>query len=262
MRLVALGTDTIIDMHNQDERKSALITTSVFASALARVACIGDPKYKRLKYRMFLARNYLRGQNIPTHQQREAVHHILEHGGSSAEIKSIPVTPHPRIFSAAIDSVKSFASTVRSGSLVQGGSSSLGPVPVAKSQAETMSDIDFIANLRQLVEELPVFERAAMYARQFALDYIKGNVRDDARKIGKAIHKLCLEQARLDHDRRIKSVHQAQDRQRWDIYKESIRTELTQTPPYVACCSFTVATQADEEADPSPQPRLHLSTSR
>lgn len=221
------------DMHNQDERKSALVATSVFSSALARVACIGDPKYKRLKYRMFLARNYLQSQNIPTHQQREAVHHILEHGGSSAEIRSIPVTPHPRIFTAAIESVKSFASTVRSGSSVQSGSS-VGPVPVAKGQAETTSDIDFIAKLPEFMGEYPVFERAAIFARQFALDYIKGNVRDDARRIGKAIHKLCLEQARLDHDDRIKSIHQAQDRQRWDIYKEGIRTELTQARPYVA----------------------------
>lgn len=228
MPLAAPSTDTTTDIQNRDDRNSALVDTSVFAAALAQLARIKDPTYKRLKYRMFLARNYLQSHDIPAHQHREAIHRILEHGGSSPEIKSIPVTPHPRIFNAAIESVKSFASAVRG----QGSSSPVGPVNVAKDQAEAMSDTDFIAKLPEFVREYPAFVKAAYYARQFAFTYVTGTLLDDARRVGKTIHKLSLAQARLDHDYRINALHQAEDRQRWASYKESIGTKLSETTTY------------------------------
>lgn len=225
--VITSAPDGTATLPTTDDRKPTFtfVAAANLTSVFTKISRIKDQKYLRLKHRIFLARNYLQSHDPPVHQQREIISHILEQGGESSEIKSIPVASHPRIFTAALESAKSLATAVKG--------SSASPTAVARNQASTMSDAHFIAHLPELVESYPVLGKAAHYARQFATTFITESLPDTARSATKEIHKLYLEHTRVHYQQRMEQLHGTEDRQRWAMFKDGIRTRLSQLTSYV-----------------------------
>lgn len=206
-----------------------MCTTKAITSAFAKIRRLSAPDYNRLKYRIYLARNYLRTYNPPGDQLRTIVDNILEQGGKSTEIQSIPVA-HPRLFSAAMETVRSFASAVRGQTSAP---SAVGPVTVARNQAQDVSDRQFIAQLPAVVAEYPILRKAADDIRSLVFSTLQEGIHHYAAQAAREAHKLSLEQLHNEFQLRNEAAHRDEDQERWRLFKQSVNTCLASIGTYV-----------------------------
>lgn len=205
-----------------------LAATDAASFAIQNLSRIHDENFERHKIRIFLARNYLQEYSPPLEKRAQIVERIMTKGGEAPEIKAINIAPHHRIFDAAIHSVKSSWASVVKGASTSSEPFQHTPTAIAKLQANTTSDSNFLEGLPTLLVNHPSLNEAVTKARHLAFLFIMNGSSRAASKAAQEIYQSSLEAVRSDYAHQITAKHSKEDEQRWTLHRKKIQRYLAE----------------------------------